>query len=69
MNSKILPITLLYFVFSCAGGSEDSVQEPLGANRQQATIQEGRDNISNPAVPATQVPPAGVPELIPPVQP
>jgi len=62
---KFLSLCLL---ISCAGNHSEP-KKPLGANRQQATIQEGRDNISNPAVPANQLPPAGTPAIIPPVQP
>lgn len=59
---------LLCLLVSCAGNPEEA-KKPLGANRQQATIQEGRDNISNPAVPANELPPPGTPVIIPPVQP
>ena len=63
-----MKILILSLLISCAADTDKPVK-PLGANRQQATIQEGRDNISNPAVPATQVPPAGTPQVIPPVWP
>ena len=69
MRKYLLLLISLTFIISCATKNKQEVKKPLGATRAQETRQMGLDNISNPAMPATQLPPPGTPTVIPPVQP
>lgn len=62
-----ISLFILLIILGCS--SKENPKKPLGANAQQAAVQEARDDMANPAVPATNIPPAGTPVVIPPVQP